>query len=359
MARAAQAVIDLSAIEENFKLAQSLAKGAKAIAIVKADAYGHGAIAVAQRLQPIASAFGVACIEEALELRQNGISAPILLLEGFFSADELPIIADNGFWTAMHSVYQVQQIRDAKLSKPINVWPKLDSGMHRLGLNGAEIQDVYQQLAAMDNVAEIVLMSHMACADEIDNGMSKRQIEYFDQAVKGLDAEHSLANSPSILSIENSHRQWVRCGLMMYGASPFAQTQINADQLKPAMSFNTEVIAIREVAVNESVGYAASFVCDQPRTIATIAIGYADGYDRHIGSGSPVIVAGQLAEIAGRISMDMASVDVSGLVDIKIGSKVELWGANLAVTEVADAATTIPYTLFTGVSKRVPRVYKN
>ena len=359
MARAAQAVIDLSAIEDNFKLAKSLAKGAKAIAIVKADAYGHGAIVVAQRLQPLVSAFGVACIEEALELRENGISAPILLLEGFFSADELPVIAENGFWTALHSTFQVQLIRDAKLSKPINVWPKLDSGMHRLGLDGSEIQSVYQQLTAMDNVAEIVIMSHMACADELDNDMSKRQIEYFDQAVAGLDAEQSLANSPSILAIETSHRQWVRCGLMMYGASPFAQAQENADQLKPAMSFSTEVIAIREVALNESVGYAASFVCDQARTIATIAIGYADGYDRHIANGSPIIVAGQRAKIAGRISMDMVSVDVTGLVDVKIGSKVELWGKNLPVGEVANAAATIPYTLFTGVSKRVPRVYVN
>jgi len=357
MARAAQAVVDLSAIEHNFRLAKLQAVDAKAIAIIKADAYGHGAIAVAQKLAPIADAFGVACIEEALELRAAGIDTPVLLLEGFFSADELPLIAQHNFWTALHSVFQVDLIRQAKLSMPINVWPKMDSGMHRLGLNATEIVDVYQQLQAMDNVNEIVLMSHMACADDLDSDMSVKQLAKFDEAVAGIDATHSFANSAAILSNPDAQRQWLRAGLMMYGASPFAHAHPLADQLKPAMCFTTQVIAMREVAAGGAVGYAASFVCDVPRTIATIAIGYADGYDRHIVNGSPIVVAGQLAKIAGRVSMDMVSVDVTGLSDIEIGSEVELWGNVLNVNEVAKAASTIPYTLFTGVTKRVPRRY--
>jgi len=357
MARAAQAVVDLSAIEHNFKLAKSQSPNAKAIAIIKADAYGHGAVAVAQKLEPIADAFGVACIEEALELRAAGIHAPILLLEGFFTADELPLIAEHNFWTALHSVYQVDLIKQADLSSPINVWPKMDSGMHRLGLNAAEIGDVHQQLQAMDNVNEIVLMSHMACADDLDSDMSARQLAVFDEAVKGIDAEHSFANSPTILNNPSAHRHWLRAGLMLYGASPFDCAHDLADQLKPAMRFSTQVIALREVAVGGAVGYAASFVCDTPRTIATIAIGYADGYDRHIANGSPIVVAGQRASVAGRISMDMVSVDVTGLNDVVIGSEVELWGNSLNVNEVAKAAQTIPYTLFTGVTKRVPRKY--
>lgn len=359
MARAAQAVIDLSAIEDNFKLAKSLAPAAKAMAIIKADAYGHGAVQVAKRLEPFTEAFGVACIEEALEIRESGVNSPILLLEGFFSADELPIIAKNNFWSALHSVFQVEIIRQAKLSKPINIWLKVDSGMHRLGLTADEARDVYQQLLAIDNVADIVLMSHMACADELDSEMSARQIALFDSAVEEMGVEHSLANSPSILSNTQSHRQWFRSGLMIYGASPFDCSQQYADQLRPAMNFVSEVIALAQVPDSEAVGYAASYVCDGVRSIATIAIGYADGYDRHIGNGSPIIVAGQRAKIAGRVSMDMITVDVTGLSDIEVGSKVELWGEQLSVNEMAVCATTIPYTLFTGVTKRVPRKYIN
>ena len=359
MARAAQAVIDLAAIRYNFKVARSLAKNARAIAIIKADAYGHGALAVAETLAPYADAFGVACIEEALELRQGGISAPILLLEGFFSADELPIIAENNFWTALHSMYQLEMIREAKLSQPIHVWPKMDSGMHRLGLNAQELRDVYQQLNEMDNVSEVVLMSHMACADDLEGGMSKRQIAAYDLATLDLQAKQSLANSAAILSDNTSHRDWLRVGLMIYGASPFAVPHAVADQLKPAMCFVTQVIAIREVAAGETVGYGASFNCVTARLIATIAIGYADGYDRHIVSGSAVLVAGQSAKIAGRISMDMVTVDITGLEGIEVGSDVELWGAQLPVAEVAKAASTIAYTLFTGVTKRVPRKYLN
>lgn len=357
MARAAKATINLSAIEHNFKLAKSLASGSKAIAIIKADAYGHGAVPVAKKLESEADAFGVACIEEALELRAGGITKPVLLLEGFFSPDELPVIAENNFWTALHSEFQVDQIRQAQLPCAINVWPKIDSGMHRLGLPLSSAKSIYQELSQMDNVADIVFMSHMACADELDNDMSARQLACFDEAVAGIDADHSFANSPSILSNVNSHRQWIRAGLMMYGASPFEVPQEFAEQLRPAMSFTTEVIALREVPVNETVGYAASFVCDKPRMIATIAIGYADGYDRHIGNGSPIIVAGQAAKIAGRVSMDMVTADVTGLKDVKVGSTVELWGEHLNVCEVANAAATIPYTLFTGVTKRVPREY--
>lgn len=357
MARAAKAKINLSAIDHNFKLAKSLASKSKAIAIIKADAYGHGAVAVAKKLENTADAFGVACIEEALELREAGIKKPVLLLEGFFSPDELPIIADNNFWTALHSEFQIDQIRQAKLSCAINVWPKIDSGMHRLGLPLDQARQVYDQLNELDNVADIVFMSHMACADELDNEMTGRQLACFDEAVAGIDVDHSFANSPSILSNQKSHRQWIRAGLMMYGASPFDVPQEFASQLKPAMSFTTEVIALREVPVNETVGYAASFTCDKPRMIATIAIGYADGYDRHIGNGSPIIVAGQTAKIAGRVSMDMVTADVTDLEGVEVGSVVELWGEQLNVVEVAKAAATIPYTLFTGVTKRVPREY--
>lgn len=359
MARAAQAIIDLSAIEYNFTLAKSQAENAKAMAIIKADAYGHGAVPVAKKLASCVDAFGVACIEEAMELRAAGVSNSILLLEGFFSADELPVIAENNFWTALHSTYQLEWIQNAELSQPINIWLKMDSGMHRLGFDSQDFIEAYHQLKEMENVAEIVLMSHMACADDLDNDMSAAQIALFDQVSTGLSAEHSLANSPSILSNPASYRQWLRVGLMMYGASPFEVAHPIADKLKPAMSFTTKIIALREVSNSEAVGYAASYVCETPKVIATIAIGYADGYDRHIVNGSPVIVAGQLAKIAGRISMDMVTVDVTGLSDVKIGSNVELWGDALAVNEVAKAASTIPYTLFTGVTKRVPRVYLN
>lgn len=357
MGRATRAIIDLSAICQNYRLAKSLAPLSNAVAVIKADAYGHGAVRVALAMESEVPAFGVACIEEAIELRDAGVQKPILLLEGFFTADELSVIAEKNFWTAIHSQQQIRVLQEAKLAAPVNVWLKLDSGMHRLGFESSEYRQAYECLRACGNVADVVFMSHLSCADELDKPHTRQQAALFDQTVSGLAAQHSIANSPATLGWPELHRDWIRPGLMLYGASPFEHAHANADQLVAAMTLESEVIAIHDLSAGEAVGYAASFVCDKNTRVGTVAIGYGDGYSRYAGTGTPVMVHGQRTRIIGRVSMDMCAVDLTGLADIEVGSRVELWGRQLSINEVARHCGTIPYTLFTGVTKRVPRYY--
>lgn len=357
MGRATRAIIDLSAISHNYRLAKKLAPHSNAVAVIKADAYGHGAVPVALAMEPDVPAFGVACIEEAIELRAGGVKKPILLMEGFFTADELTVIAEHNFWTAVHRLEQISMLENAEMAAPVNVWLKLDSGMHRLGVNAADYRQAYERLRVCNNVADVVLMSHLACADELDKPHTMQQAAFFDQAVNGISAPHSIANSPATLAWPALHRDWIRPGLMLYGASPFEEAQANADKLLASMTLESEVIAIHDLQAGEAVGYAASYVCDKSTRVGTVAIGYGDGYSRYAGTGTPVIVNGQRTRIIGRVSMDMCAVDLTGLSDVDIGSKVELWGRQLSVNEVARHCGTIPYTLFTGVTKRVPRHY--
>lgn len=357
MGRATRAIIDLSAICQNYNLAKSLASGSDAVAIIKADAYGHGAIRVALAMEPEVPAFGVACIEEAIEIRDAGVKKPILLLEGFFTADELSTIAEQNFWTAVHRIDQITMLEDAQLVAPVKVWLKLDTGMHRLGIDATDFREAYDRLHACENVSDIVLMSHLACADELDKPHTLQQGALFDQTVRGVSAPHSISNSPATLAWPTMHRDWIRPGLMLYGASPFEASQVNADKLLAAMTLESEVIAVHDLQAGEAVGYAASYVCEENTCVGTVAIGYGDGYSRHAGTGTPVIVNGQRTRIIGRVSMDMCAIDLTGLTNVGVGSKVELWGAQLSVNEVARHCGTIPYTLFTGVTRRVPRHY--
>lgn len=361
MARPARAHVNLNAIIHNYRLSKAIAPGQSSVAIVKGNAYGHGAVAVAQALASEADALGVACIEEALELRDAGIRCPILLLEGFFSADELATISELSFWCAIHSVEQLIALEAKPLARPINVWLKMDSGMHRLGVSGPDFKHFYQRLKQLDWVNDIVLMSHFSSADELDNPESTTQWDYFEKHSQGIDADISLANSAATLARTigpaDNRRHWQRPGLMLYGATPFLDPQGNADQLQAAMTLSSEIIAIRDVAAGQAVGYGGTFVCKQPSRIATVAMGYADGYPRSAKSGTPVLVNGQGAALAGRVSMDMLSVDVTHLRDAKVGDRVELWGEQLAVSEVAKYCDTIPYTLLTGITRRVHSSY--
>lgn len=357
MGRATRAIIDLSAICQNYRLAKSLTAGADAVAVIKADAYGHGAVRVALSMEPEVPAFGVACIEEAIEIRDAGVQKPILLLEGFFTADELSTIAEKNFWTAVHRVEQITMLEEAQLVAPVKVWLKLDTGMHRLGVDAPDYRQAYERLRACENVSDIVLMSHLACADELDKPHTLKQAALFDQTVEGIFAPHSIANSPATLAWPALHRDWIRPGLMLYGASPFEESQPNADKLLAAMTLESEVIAVHDLQAGEAVGYAASYVCEENTRVGTVAIGYGDGYSRYAGTGTPVIVNGQRTKIIGRVSMDMCAIDLTGLADVGVGSKVELWGAQLSINEVARHCGTIPYTLFTGVTRRVPRHY--
>jgi len=353
--RPARALIDLEALRHNYRLARELT-GAKALAVIKADAYGHGAVRCAQALESEADGFAVACIEEALALRAAGIQAPVLLLEGFFEASELELIVQHDFWCVVHSLWQLEAIEQARLGKPLQVWLKLDSGMHRVGLHPKDYQGAYQRLLASGKVAKIVLMSHFARADEPDSSSTDDQVAVFEQARLGLSAQVSLRNSPAVLGWPNVPSDWVRPGIMLYGATPFEQPVAAAQALQPVMTLESRVISVRELPAGEPVGYGARFISPRPTRVGVVAMGYADGYPRHAPTGTPVLVAGQRSQLLGRVSMDMLCTDLTDVPQAGLGSTVELWGKNILASDVATAADTIPYQIFCNL-RRVPRLY--
>jgi alanine racemase len=353
--RPARAVIDLQALRHNYQLARE-STGAKALAIIKADAYGHGAVRVAQVLEAEADGFAVACIEEALELRAAGIRAPILLLEGFFEAAELMLIVEHDLWFVVHSAWQLEAVEQATIDKPLTAWLKLDTGMHRVGFLPDEYQDAYRRLQASGKVGKLVLMSHFARADELDSPRSNEQLAIFEAASKGLAGEISLRNSPAVLGWPNIPSDWVRPGIMLYGATPFDRSQALADRLQPVMTLESKIISVRELPAGEPVGYGATFVTQQTTRIGVVAMGYADGYPRQAPTGTPVFIDGRASRLLGRVSMDMLCVDLTGLPQAGLGSHVELWGRNVLASDVAERAGTIPYQIFCNLH-RVPRRY--
>ena len=353
--RPARALIDLEALRHNYRLAREIS-GARALAVVKADAYGHGATRCAAALEGEADGFAVACIEEALELRYAGIRKPILLLEGFFEESELGLIDQHQLWCVVHATWQVEAIERARPARPLQVWLKLDSGMHRVGLHPAEYRDAHARLLASGKVDKIVLMSHFARADELDCPRSEEQVALFEQARAGLQAEVSLRNSPAILGWPGIASDWVRPGIMLYGATPFGEDQAVAARLQPVMTLESKVICVRELPAGEPVGYGARFITPKPMRIGVVAMGYADGYPRHAPTGTPVLVAGQRSQLLGRVSMDMLCIDLTDVPEAGLGSTVELWGKNILASDVAVAAETIPYQIFCNL-RRVPRLY--
>nr|WP_314479646.1 alanine racemase [uncultured Pseudomonas sp.] len=353
--RPARALIDLQALRHNYRLARELT-GAKALAVIKADAYGHGAVRCALALEPEADGFAVACIEEALELRAAGIKSPVLLLEGFFEASELPMLVEHDLWCVVHSAWQVEAIEKSQLSIPLTIWLKLDTGMHRVGLHPKDYRAAYERLLASGKVGRIVLMSHFARADELEAQATDQQIAVFEAARQGLAAECSLRNSPAVLGWPQAAGDWVRPGLMLYGATPFDMPQAQAQRLQPVMTLQSRVISVRELPAGEPVGYGATFVSTRPTRVGVVAMGYADGYPRQAPNGTPVIVAGKRVPLIGRVSMDMLSIDLTDVPEASVGSPVELWGKQVHASEVATQAGTIPYQIFCNL-KRVPREY--
>jgi len=356
MSRHASALIDLDAFRHNYQLACRLAPAARAVAVIKANGYGHGAVTLARAL-PEAHAFGVASIEEALQLHEAGIRQPILLLEGFFEADELAEIAARQFEIVIHSREQLDLFLGHPEARCPRVWLKIDTGMHRIGIDPADFAPAVQVLRNSGKTPDIVAMSHFAAADDPANALTVAQLDKFGTLVDGAGLDTSLANSAALVTGAPLQGDWVRPGIMLYGANPFVADHEIAAQLQPVMTLCSRIIAVRTVPAGEGVGYSWTWRAPAPARVATVAMGYGDGYPRHVASGTPVLVNGREASIVGRVSMDMITVDISHLPAAGVGDPVVFWGRGLPAWEIARRAETIAYELFTGITSRVPRRY--
>lgn len=354
MSRPLTATITLSALRHNYQLAKRL-HGGRVLAIVKANAYGHGAVRCAQALEDMADGFGVAAIEEALQLREAGIKKPILLLEGWFEASELALIDQYDLWTALHSEAQIADIEAAKLSRSLTIWAKIDTGMHRLGLQPASFKAAYERLQASGKVGKVIAMTHFARADELDVEATSQAAKLFQATIDGLGLETSLCNSGAILGWPTTHGDWGRAGIMLYGGA--GTDRVLPDWPQPVMALDSQLIAIRELSRGEAIGYGARFVTEQATRMGVVACGYADGYPRIVPTGTPVLINGRRSRILGRVSMDMLVVDLSEHPDAAVGTAVRLWGEGLPASEIAAAAGTIDYELFCNV-KRARLIYQ-
>jgi len=353
MARPLLAQINLSAVRANLAKVREKAAGAQVLAVVKANAYGHG---LARVLPALEDADGLALLEldAALMLRERHYSRRILLIEGFFEPRELAEVAQRRLAVVVHDAEQVRVLESAALPRPIEVFVKINSGMNRLGFPPGDAAAVCEKLAASPAVAALRLMTHLARADE-DDGIADA-LRVFDTACRGLPYPRSIANSAGVIRYAEVGGDIVRPGIMLYGSSPFAYDTAEMLGLHPAMTVRSRIIAVQDLKPNDSVGYGATYTASRPHRIGVVACGYADGYPRHAPNGTPVLVCGRRARLAGRVSMDLLTVDLSDVPEARVGSPVVLWGEGLPVDDVAGAAGTVGYELLCGLSTRVPIV---
>lgn len=355
MARNIVATVSQTALRHNLQHIRNLAPTSKIMAMVKANAYGHGLMTVATTLQE-ADALGVASIEEALLIRKMGIQTDVVLMEGVFREEELPFVQTHRFTQVVHHWPQIQALQHYSdhIQAPFKVWIKINTGMNRLGFPIEEFDEAYRVLSSLSNVQIIGMMTHFSHADDKTSDITLRQIEQFEKLVNAYPGEKCLANSAGILAWPKAHANWVRPGLMLYGASPFSDSTGKDLNLLPAMTLRSEIIAIRQVAKGEKVGYSGTWEnAAKDCTIGIVAMGYGDGYPWHAKNGTPILVNQQRVHTVGRVSMDMLAVDLSAIGNVKVGDPVILWGEGLPIEEIAQHAGTIPYELFCRFTERV------
>lgn len=352
MSRPAIAKINLSALVHNYLLAKRL-HGGRALAVIKANAYGHGALHCAEALSVYADGFAVAFLEEAIPLRNAQMRNPILLLEGTFDPGELKEVIRHHLWIVVQNQEQIRMIESAapKESK-LHVWLKINSGMNRAGFDPCNVGSAYRRLMSCGKVAKITLMSHFACADQPEIGATEHQIASFDTIACGFASDCSLSNSAAILTCPASYRDWARPGIILYGA---IAARVDY-QLRQVMTLESAVMNVRTIQPGESVGYGGTFVATRPTRVGLVAMGYADGYPRSVKAGTLASIGGTKVQVIGRVSMDMLTVDLTEIPDSGFGSRVVLWGEDISVLDVASSADTIPYELLSNV-KRVQYQY--
>mgnify|MGYP003950753053 FL=1 len=373
----AWATIDLEALRKNLALVGTHCPESKIFPVIKSNAYGHGMEQVARAIstsQTEVSGFAVATLQEAVELHELGYGRPILLLNGFINETELRLCLDKSIEPVVHANYQLEiankVLSDDVFSGTHKFWVKMNSGMNRLGMTGEEARQGFLQLHTYPNT-ELVLMSHLAFADDMDNPASRaftdKQMKGFlglrKQLQKDCDetVETSMAASAGILSLPETHLNYVRPGVMLYGSSPLAKMTGGEVGLHPVMTLSSRLISISNVPAGGSIGYNATYVCEKDTRVGTVSIGYGDGYPRSAVNGTPVLVKTQTrtlrTQLIGRVSMDMITIDLSGIEDAQIDDEVTLWGAGLSSDEVSKYANTISYELFCKVTQRVHYVY--
>ncbi|MBK7902212.1 MAG: alanine racemase [Proteobacteria bacterium] len=348
-----RAVVDAGALRHNLRQARRVAPDSRVMAVIKANAYGHGLLPAATALAE-ADGFAVARFGEGLALRAAGLTNRILLLEGVFSAEQLAAAAQARFDLMVHSFEQLELLDALTGDAQVTAWIKVDSGMNRLGFRPDEFGAAYERLRRNVHVhAEPTLVTHLASADDRHDPQTRRQLDAFAAATAGLAGARSIANSAGLLGWPTAHADWVRPGLMLYGVSPFPGSTGTDLGLRPAMMLCTEVIAVKDVKAGETVGYGGSWTAKRDTRMAVVAAGYGDGYPRGSSSGTPVQIGGRRAPLIGRVSMDMITVDVTDLPVVAVGDPVALWGSEIAVEEVAVHAGAITWELLCGVSQRV------
>jgi alanine racemase len=344
--------IDLSALRHNLQRAREAAPNSRVMAAIKANGYGHGLVRVARALHD-SDGFGVASIGEALILREAGIEAPITLLEGFFHPNEIALSAQHRLELLLHHPQQIDILEKSDIPQPIRVWLKIDTGMHRLGIAPEQVKAQWQRLERHPLLDPLGQMTHLATADEPGHPTTEAQLRLFRSATAELPGARAIANSAGVLGWPESHGDWVRPGIMLYGISPFVGGRAAQHGLKPVMTLSSELIAVNQMNKGDAIGYGGNWVCPEAMPVGVVAVGYGDGYPRHAGNGTPVLVNGRRVPMIGRVSMDMITVDLRSQPDAAIGDSVVLWGEGLPAEEIAEAAGTIAYELLCGVTARV------
>ena len=357
MPRPIRATLSVGALQQNLAIARSHAGDAKLWAVLKANAYGHGLERAARALGGGADGFAVLDFQEAARLRAAGFTKPILMLEGFFQAADVPLLHEYALTPVIHSMEQVEILKRARLRGSIDVYLKVNSGMNRLGLTADNLRLAHEAVRTHANVRTLTFMTHFADADGATG--IKGQLEWFEKLVQPFEPQRrSLANSAALIRFPEARAGWVRPGIMLYGCSPFGWMSASQPApdlgLKPAMTLTAEIIATQHQQPGERVGYGFAYEAVGEMTIGIVACGYADGYPRHAPIGTPVLVNGQRSRIVGRVSMDMICVDISDIAEAYIGTPVTLWGEGLSADEVAAAAGTVSYELLCALAPRVP-----
>lgn len=354
MIRTAYAVINLKAIAHNVQQVRAAAPHSKVMAVIKANAYGHGLLRVAHALDGLVEGFAVARVQEGVRLRKAGLQQRIVVLEGFTEREELQDLLHYDLEASVHSPHQLAILNRQSEPKPLNVWLKLDTGMNRLGFKPLDVNRIYEQLQGCEQVKKpLNFMTHFANADDKSDSKTLQQIALFKQLTANYEGEKSMANSAGILAWQDSQTDWVRAGIMLFGISPFADSTGKQLGLQPLMSLHSRLIAVRDVSAGETVGYSGTWTSPHATKLGVVAIGYGDGYPRYAQNGTPVLVNGQRVPLVGRVSMDMITVDLGLNSSARAGDSVTLWGDGLPVEEIAICANTIPYTLVCGITPRV------